>query len=129
MQILSVRRLQRNAGHHDAAIRARHKTDRPASCTVPVTSGLDQFRKRHVFLPQSDDKTGAAQLFPPGGSKFLRLSRRRVFLAMKAGAVSFGADDSALRSGGDFLSKPRSFFRHGSSRNCQLYSFVLLILV
>src|ERR1700680_5128899 len=56
-------------------------------------------------------------------------SRRRVFLAMKAGAVSFGADDWALRSGGDFLSKPRSFFRHGSSRNCQLYSFVLLILV
>ena len=43
---------------------ARHKTDRPAGCTVLITSGLDQFRKRHVFLPQSDNKTGAAQLFP-----------------------------------------------------------------
>jgi hypothetical protein len=77
MQILSVRRLQRNAGHHDSAIRARHKTDRPAGCTVPVTSGLDQFRKRHVFLPQSDDKTGAAQLFPEGGPQFLCRSRSR----------------------------------------------------
>ena len=30
IQILSVRRLQRNAGHHDLAVRASHKANRPA---------------------------------------------------------------------------------------------------
>jgi hypothetical protein len=29
IQILSVRRLQRNAGHRDLAVRARHKANRP----------------------------------------------------------------------------------------------------
>jgi hypothetical protein len=46
-------------------------------------------------------------------------------LTPKLGPFSFGADDWTLRSGGDFLAKPRWFFRHGPSRNCQLYSFVL----
>jgi hypothetical protein len=51
IQILSVRRLQRNAGHHDLAVRARHKANRPAIGTVPIALGLDQYRKWHGFLP------------------------------------------------------------------------------
>jgi len=66
IQILSVRRLQRNAGHHDLAVRARHKANRDLNRPDRFGAGpVPQV----AWLPPvvSMTRQEAAQLFPEGG--------------------------------------------------------------